>query len=391
MAKNEFFQIIADEIAKQFLLDKATALAEQSAGLYTEVSTLIRQKKYTEAKEIQIEAELLSSDSALRQENYQRLINEFALKVVAILQEFGITEEIPASFFASFVTSFPTQFEEVNDSIDSPVNSPAVDTREYRESKHNLTNIQYIASLITLRLITVQAERASVREAIYEYVFLGRKDDPDFPYTEGQIKMGLKQNWKGAERKLRRGIDIISAQRQNEVSIPFTEKELLQFESFAELEDIYRRMNQIPAYQGMTWDEIVEYTQTLRPIGLHTRDSHIQEDTERKESPVRIELSIEELQYIAATLYNSDVNETLSDTDKDILLNFANWSDERIERSDEMLNSVLKKLEMFYEGDETQKGIVIDAQSADGQMLLAIAIGSWQSLQDAQDQLRAAM
>ncbi len=313
----------------------------------------------------------------------------------------------------------------------------------YERELKNLTEPQYMVARMRLRLLH-QVDR----ETMYQTRFFGfesifglmkSREELAKKYEYDKILLGYSQNWSLAEAKLRRALTQIEDFSFEETQWPLGEAYRSQLPQLPDIIDIFWRMDLVPAYQGLTFEKILEYTKRKKPIDLveynpgvsggevgrddnrddndgghdeqdsgyetdegsgHHKRGYHQEGPSRSGGRVQREQNVvhedkfvertssvginvitpRESAFLALRLLESGYKMVESDQRK-LERATRNISLTDVQETQQVSASLLEKFQRYFELDEAQQNVYLTEQDEMPMVLLAFIIQNWNSFQ----------
>lgn len=347
MAIPEFFRQIGEEY-----LGKASGVKDREASqLFQEAAELSLEGRLEEASKKAARAQSLLQESSGFLERQKALLVQYAPEVATQLKERFNIEDPPLEFLRG-----------VAERIVAPLmvkKAPRVDIEEVEKDEKQvaLTHKQFLAARARLRLVDTEGEEIALDQAVggvYQKELVKG-------VTLEIIKTRMYANWRETRKKLEAGFALL-ATPEGPARLPLTEEQLARFASSEETQDLYRRLSQVEAYQGLTLGELLELIHGSGPVRLKPKP-------EVKEGVNPHQFTTPETLFLAGQLL-SEPGVILHEEDSRALEAIIRDLKEetKIEDPDLLKDGLVEKLRLFRENPED----FFPAQDKSGQLLLAM-------------------
>jgi len=369
------------EIFKQMALrqDTSEQLMSQLADVYMQAAEKSRAgESLEEISLLNQQARSLLDAGANRAKTIENVVLPQVLKVLA---DNGI-EEPSVEFLISVVDNIRQKEPESQTEVEVPQHK-----RKGRKSidkeDRPLTDVQYLTSKARLRLIDEPRNGVRLSDAVMEIFPKGVTAE----FDEKILLVRVAGNWNNLARKIQADFSRMEKIRGTEVILPLSEEELAMFDGEPLRREVYQRLNQIPAYQGMNLDELFEYTNTIKGVDLLTGENPVLDlvdnnqdiDTEiNLDSP----LKIFEAWYLATRLVKTN---GLSWQDNRDIRHIMEKLEARGEFGasevdwDRVKEELRLRTSIFINGKPEESDAIFSAQDEDVQLLFGAVQRYWRS------------
>lgn len=364
-ASKAFFRLVEDEDISGVTLEEALnfLLSEEEIEDLAKLKTQVTGNwKYSEGKYERIAELLVGKTFPLSVKDLENL--DLSSETKELL--FKIGEKIiykdktvlEAYTFASEAGWGPLESEREDEEMEKGL-----------DKKLNFTRTQNQATQAVLRIVESGYDKnLSVWQAVQEVYSPEELEDAN---STEFVRDVVKANWKGAWPKLVRVFDQISEQTKERASIPLDVNIINGMSISNENKELFLKLNEVPAYQGMDIEELLEYTKTIKPIYLgyeaESEDKNIENQNKFLGNEEQFFIAMRAIR--GAKLNDEDI-ERLSDILSKFNIDEDNMNIEQVEKS------IQESVSMFLSLNEAQKNEFYDTLSPDEQLLLAIALTS---------------
>lgn len=433
MAIAEFFT----QLGREKFLDPSAKKRQEAMTRYQDAGQLLASGNMPEAQNIALSARGLESEATELQDRYQRLTEVFVPAIIQQLRdEFGIEPDSLSiqiegqeaegrrdepAIASNDVLSIVRREEEPGGRIgeidrkDASVGE-GIDTRGQSEDspladrkKFTLSLKQSLISRSIFRLIDEPRDGVSLTDAVGELYAdeLAEKNKRPEQLVGGRIR----PTWYGSVRGKIEGVFQGIPSEGEPLKLPISDEIIDQLDFAPFTQDILKRLNKVPAYEGMTIDELLEYTRTSAPINLLKRDEALKRRGGRRRKTESRAESIEEPQtgdqpptepeaidkkepeneeienplsfkpaetyYIVRELVRTLGQQMVVDDRQALEIALDEFEEAGIEITDpsQIMEEVLEKLGGLEEKPEE----VFDAQDSTGQLVVAMLMGKTRS------------